>query len=573
MDTLTDYQRGCVTQLRDLTAGGDDDVSIDVLRSVNWDVQRAADLIFSSSGPPKSGAFERFEVDDGPAPPSHRHQRHRTWAMIPRPLWNVIVFPLQLLSNICRFIFNVLRIPLPYLRFLPFNSYRPLRPQPRPSTRNGKERWIRELEEETGATCISRSRNNHSQSLATGTEPGPSSATLRTTTSQFADGSRRVLPDFALGTYEETLRLVQREAKIGCVVLLSEEHDDVAEFKRSTLTNSNFVQYLYRNNIIVWGGDTRDADAWNASEKLQATTYPFVAFVALQPRRVGSGSASNRSQAPPVLTVLSRHQGPSIPAGGPTSAQTLLDHLERQVMPRVTPFLERIRQQQRERERDRQLREEQDRAFQDAARRDKERIEARIAEEREEREARVRADEEARAEKERLVQQRNGVLRREAQRMEWRLWARRALVAPEALDNRGAIRMAVRFPNGARVMRRFSPDTTLTGLYAFVDVQLIPSNLLPKDDPVNPPTGQVVTEAAIENQISSWGNTDSWWGFKLVLAYPRKEISWQSGVRLAQIDGLQEGGQLVVELLGKVQTQSTENHEDEEDGYDTEDSE
>jgi FAS-associated factor 2 len=47
-----------------------------------------------------------------------------------------------------------------------------------------------------------------------------------------SEGSRKWLPDFTVGTYEDALRTCEREAKIGCVILVSEEHDDVAEFKR-----------------------------------------------------------------------------------------------------------------------------------------------------------------------------------------------------------------------------------------------------------------------------------------------------------------------------------------------------
>lgn len=39
MDSLTPSQLEALNQLRDLTNGGDDDVSIGVLSSVDWDVQ------------------------------------------------------------------------------------------------------------------------------------------------------------------------------------------------------------------------------------------------------------------------------------------------------------------------------------------------------------------------------------------------------------------------------------------------------------------------------------------------------------------------------------------------------
>jgi hypothetical protein len=32
---------------------------------------------------------------------------------------------------------------------------------------------------------------------------------------------------------------------------------------RTTLTDPTFVKLLYDNNVIVWGGDVRDQDAWS----------------------------------------------------------------------------------------------------------------------------------------------------------------------------------------------------------------------------------------------------------------------------------------------------------------------
>lgn len=125
--------------------------------------------------------------------------------------------------------------------------YRPMtRPQQRRvgTTQHGPERWVRELEEETGAVCIGRSGSRGgvgaAAALASGAEAvaAPSSAGVVVARANATVGNgvgasgRSLLPDFAMGSYEETLKLIQREAKIGCVILVSEEHDDVAEFKR-----------------------------------------------------------------------------------------------------------------------------------------------------------------------------------------------------------------------------------------------------------------------------------------------------------------------------------------------------
>ena len=101
----------------------------------------------------------------------------------------------------------------------------------RAPSRGGPDRWLRELEEETGAISIGRLKQPRGTTSSFNTEPGQSSLTSRRTNGQIEDG-RKLLPDFTISTYEEMLRLCQREMKIGCVILVSEEHDDVSEFKR-----------------------------------------------------------------------------------------------------------------------------------------------------------------------------------------------------------------------------------------------------------------------------------------------------------------------------------------------------
>lgn len=294
------------------------------------------------------------------------------------------------------------------------------------------------------------------------------------------------------------------------------------------------------------------------------TTYPFVAFLALQPRRgtrsVSASANGSSTSASPTLTILSRHQGHCTPLTAPTSASTLTSHLTSQLLPRVLPFLERIRTTARERERDRMLREEQDRAFRDSARRDRERIQEKMEEERRKVEEGRRREEEERQEKERLESERLEAKRKEAVKMEWRRWSRRTLVKPETRGATGTIRLAIRLPGGdGRTIRQFSPDDTLTSLYIYVDSQLIPSNLSPSSDPATPPSGTLTGEAAIESQIHSpqletedtrKAAADAWWDFKLVLAYPRRELAWAPHTTLGSIDGLKGGTQIVVEMIG-----------------------
>ena len=276
---------------------------------------------------------------------------------------------------------------------------------------------------------------------------------------------------------------------------------------------------------------------------------------------------SAQSSQSSVLTVLSRHQGPSIPtASAPTSARTLVAHLKETLIPRVSPYLAGVRQhaadretarltEQRAREAERAIRAEQDRAFAESARRDKERIEKKMAEEREEKRAALRLAEEedrARREQQRLEDEKAAW---ESKRMEWRRWGRRDLLPREPRpgeQGRGkTVRVGVRMSNGKRPVRFFGENDSLTAVYAFVDAQFIPEGkeYASDLDPTSAPDGELPGEVGLLHAMEKVGKKNGhWWGFKLAMAYPRKEIHWEPGRKVGEVEGL-SGGQLVVEMF------------------------
>lgn len=220
-----------------------------------------------------------------------------------RALLTFITFPLQLISSLLRFLFRVLHIPFPQFRISlssPFSGlsfpYRPLGPNTRDrrsrlDPKASAERWVLTLEEETGAACLGRSRRHAPSdaegSCSTGAVGSSTSITARATSHEVdaeADSGSKVLPNFFIGSYEDFARACLKDARIGCVVLVSDEHDDVAEFKRSvfhhfgyinlaydlgmlrsTLTDPELVHLMHENNFLVWGGEIRDQDAWGGT--------------------------------------------------------------------------------------------------------------------------------------------------------------------------------------------------------------------------------------------------------------------------------------------------------------------
>ncbi|KAI5119952.1 hypothetical protein M0805_002141 [Coniferiporia weirii] len=403
------------------------------------------------------------------------------------------------------------------------------------------DRWVRELEEETGAVRESRlGDGGGATGSASGAEPqaGPGPSTL-SRRNESVRAYRRQLPEFYLGSYENALSEAQKGAQLVCVIIVSEEHDDVPEFKRTTLIDAEFNQLLKDNSFLVWGGDVRDYEASQASQKLGATTYPFVAFIGLQPRSGSRGSTNS-----PVLTVLSRHQGPSKLADadepGPTSARALCAHITGSLLPRVSPFLARIRAAHIERLAQRRLREDQDAAFARAAQTDRERIEAKRAEETREREEIEMQELRRTEEEEKRRRDQEDRDKRETNRLLWYRYARNALLPPEATPGKDALRVAVRLPDGPLRIRHFAPHDSVTSLYVFIASQLIPKELAASEDPSTPPPGFSPGEAGV---------SDDNWSFKLALAYPRRELRWTASTLLSDLEGLRGGGQLVVESI------------------------
>lgn len=445
--------------------------------------------------------------------------------------------------------FGVLHIPLP--AFWSLNTLSRTTPRNRGPTSSSRRDpksqariWIRELEEETGAVTLAARSSAVDESTA-----GSSSGVRRRGPTADTTGPK-YLPNFLETSYEEALRSAQSSARALCVVLVSSEHDDDAAFKRSTLSSPEFIQLLEDNDFLIWGGDVKQSDAYGASTKLSCTTYPFVAFVALQPSR-GSRNGSSST----TMTVLSRHPGLNA-----CSSDALCAHLTTKLVPRVLPFLSRFREERAEAERakrarenalvhEREMRRMQEKAYADSARKDTERIKRKIEEEKRAKKeaAELQLQHEAFLQAEQEM--RHNELRREEELLSWRHWA----VQQSNAKDEGDVRIAVRLPNGERLMKKFQRLSTLTALYAFVDASILAQQPLPSTPA---PATSLPLERQLQEVSSSYGET-SLWPFTIINAYPRLEIPWKAGSTLGDVSCLAQGGQVVVEMKNTVKKSRT----------------
>lgn len=207
----------------------------------------------------------------------------------------------------------------------------------------------------------------------------------------------------------------------------------------------------HRGSILLWGGEvTTSRDAHVASTILQTSTYPFVAFISLQPipssRLTGGTNISSAKMA-----VFSRLEGLQA-----TSVPHLSAHISETLLPRVSSFLDRLKAQKREREAERILRQEQDRAYAEAGKRDRERVQAKEAE------LRAKRDAEQAAKLADFVKAREST-----NRAAWRKQAAAAFGQEPA----AGLRFAIRLPDGRRLMRKFDGDDRARRLWSYIECE------------------------------------------------------------------------------------------------------
>lgn len=246
------------------------------------------------------------------------------------------------------------------------------------------------------------------------------------------------------GGFAQAQDLAKKELKFLLFVLVSPEHDDTEPFMRETLLSPQVVSYINdpSNNIVLWGGNVLDSEAYQVSTEYNCTKFPFSGLVCLTPKH-----GSTR------MGTVKRIVGPTPPSKYIGELASAIE--------KYAPELTAVRSERVARDAARNIRDEQDTAYERSLAQDRER-----ARKRREEEAAAKEAEEA-AEREAEESARKAELRGK-----WRLWrADRIEEEPEA-GTKGAVRVALKMPErvgGQRVVRRFRGEAPMEELYAFVE--------------------------------------------------------------------------------------------------------
>lgn len=225
------------------------------------------------------------------------------------------------------------------------------------------------------------------------------------------------------------------------VVLLSPEHDDTSTFVRDKLLSQEVVSYVNdsQNKIILWAGNVQDSEAYQVSNALNCSKFPFTALVVHTPQ-----------DSTTSMSTIARITG-SQPASAFVSKL-------RTAIGQHSQALETVRAARNEQQASRNIREEQNSAYERSLAQDRER--ARQRREAEAAQKRAKEDEKARAEAEET----------QARKLEqWKRWRARSLPVEPGPEIKTTSRISIRLTSGERVVRKFAEDADMEELYAFVE--------------------------------------------------------------------------------------------------------
>ncbi|GAA5900420.1 hypothetical protein JCM8208_005357 [Rhodotorula glutinis] len=547
---LSPTQRAALEQLSAVTArspdpGSDEGrSSLELLRSSGWDVQTAVSRIYDGEGAPSPGSSstaasarhaypptpdeDEPEVDDALLAgtrngPARRRSSGGTGGLGTAPvglyyLRQALAVPLTILSFPASLIYNLgalllgLVARLLRLRGPSTTTLRPRNPFGQRASRTilspaaAAEQWVKSIEEATG---LSRQVDDagSSSSAIQATSSSSNLSARRRGSGLAPPGSGQRIPRFMIGSYDAALRTARDDKRVLMVVLSSGENERDARFKRDVLCDEEVNRVLEEEDVLVWGGDVGEREAFQVGQTLSYIALPFVAFVALQPSTPHSSNPATASTASPRLRLLTRLEHSS---SAPLTAASLHTHLVTLVLPRAKPYLARLQAQDVQRAADRLARDEAERRVNELARRDEEKVLAVRRREEERRRAEREANERAEQaqvelrERERLA----GLAR------QWRAWKRVELAGrPEGAD----VRVAVRLGDGRRAMRGFRAEDGTDEVYGWVECELGAADDAAQDRAEGEGKGELEQRAPPEGWLQQFH-------FRLATTFPRQVI-------------------------------------------------
>lgn len=300
------------------------------------------------------------------------------------------------------------------------------------------------------------------QTLALGTNPEQSTNNNYSFGSLYNLETATLSKDVLQRSYTQLLDKCAEQVKFGMIYLHDPLMDNNMNYVTQILCSEEFIKLVKKYQIVLWFGDVTNTEGMQVSNSLKVRSFPFLGILTIKPDK--------------KIELYGKYEG-IINEFTPSNLESILK--------KEYPALLQMRQQKQTIEVERIIREQQDARFNESLRRDQER-----SRQQQEEQNRERHDEEQR------------ILRKK-----WLLWRKRFLQI-EAPAEHDHSKIAVRMPDGNRIVRKFDAALPIEEIYAFIE--LYNEDLLSSEEDYlqNDPPANYVHE----------------YKFKLVVPVPRKEL-------------------------------------------------
>ncbi|KAG4304323.1 hypothetical protein PORY_002298 [Pneumocystis oryctolagi] len=304
---------------------------------------------------------------------------------------------------------------------------------------------------------------------------------------------------FFEGGYLDALALAKKDLMFFMVILQSDLHDDTNSFNRITLTNENLIQFIINNNILVWAGSVHEPEAFQVSNSLNCTRFPFIA---ISTSHLHHSNTSN-------ISSLARIEGFISP-------NDMISTLETYVAQHL-PTIQQLKVAREEQLITRQIRAQQDDAYEASLAIDRKKMLQRKEEEKNR--AEIGRQKQKELDNARIL---------EANRIQWKKWRASKLFPEPSSDSPQVAKISLRLQNGKRIIRKFDGNASIEEIYAFIECHDI--NVDELYEPLESPS----------NYIHKFN-------FQLVSPIPRQIIEQNTERKILEEKSLFPTGNIIVE--------------------------
>lgn len=116
------------------------------------------------------------------------------------------------------------------------------------------------------------------------------------------------LPPFFLGSYTQALYMATNRAKFLFVYLSNPQNENSSTIFNKVITNPDFISLFNSNpNILIWGGDLTNPEAYQLANSLNVTKFPFLGLLCLT--RTTTMSQQGPVKTSPKISLILKIQG------------------------------------------------------------------------------------------------------------------------------------------------------------------------------------------------------------------------------------------------------------------------